>query len=139
MREPQLQSQVKPRTRGHVKNQRRYISTFTKPMSPKLSRVVTLDETTPLTKSRNTSIKWSRDKSKIFYFHFHKAQGPETQQGINQNEKTPPNISCDTSTTSSRDNYPVGSINLFRFQLKLSPSDRQTSNDFDNIKNVQLT
>ena len=34
------------KSRGHVTNKKRYISTFTSPMAPKLSRVVTLDEGT---------------------------------------------------------------------------------------------
>ena len=65
--------------RSHVRNQKRYISTFTRPMDLKLSQLVTQDEGTPTTKSRDTSISWSRDKQKTFYFHFHKAYGPQTQ------------------------------------------------------------
>ena len=38
------------------------ISSSIKSMDPKLSRVVTYDEKTPSTKSRDTSIWWSRDK-----------------------------------------------------------------------------
>ena len=64
--------------RGHVTNQRRYIPTFSKPMDPKLSMVMTWDEWTPPTKLCNRSIKWSRDKSNIFHLYFHKVQGPET-------------------------------------------------------------
>ena len=41
MRESHPQSHVIHRLRGHVANQRRYISTFTRYMDPKLSRVVT--------------------------------------------------------------------------------------------------
>ena len=86
-------------------------------MDLKLSRMLTQDEGTPPTNSCDTSIKWSCDKSKTLYLWFHKAQGPQTQQGGNQNEKTPPNMSYDTSFTPSRDNYLVGNVH----QLKLSP------------------
>ena len=38
------------------------ISSCIRPMYPKLSRVVTSDESTPPTKSRDTLVLWSRDK-----------------------------------------------------------------------------
>ena len=41
MRETHSQSHVTRRRRGHVRNQRRYISTFTRPMDPKLRSIVT--------------------------------------------------------------------------------------------------
>ena len=138
MREPHPQIQVTHIPRGHVTNQRHYISTFTRPMDAKLSRVVSQDEETSLTKSRDTSIKWSPDKSNIFYLHFHKAQGLQTQQDGTQNKKTSPNMSCDTSITPSRDIYPVGSVHQIHFQLKQSPKNRQISNGYDNTENVQL-
>ena len=237
MRGPHLQSHVTHKPRGHVTNQKRYISTFTRPMDPKLNQLVTQDEGTPTTKSCDTSTWWSRDKqktlyfpklskvvtqdegtsqsktlystftwpmdhklsrvvfqmrgsnpqchvtlrcrshltnkkcqcidpklsrvvtqdeensptkprdtsivsshdkSKIFCFHFHMVQGPQTQQYGDQNEKTPPNMSYATSTTPSRDNYLVGSVHLFYYQLKLSPKNRQISNDYGNNENVQL-
>ena len=134
-------SRVVTQTRGpHLQSHvtKCYISNFTRPMDSKLSRVVTQDEENPPIKSRDTSIVWSRDKSKIFCLPFHKAQGPQTQQDGDQNEKTPPNMSCATSTTPSRDNYLVGSVHLFHFQLKLSPKSRQISNDYDNTENMQL-
>ena len=40
MRGPHPQSHVTLCYRGHVTNKKRYNSTFTKPMDPKLSRVV---------------------------------------------------------------------------------------------------
>ena len=135
---PHPQSHGIHRPRGHMTNQRRYISYFTRPRDPKLSRVVTQDEETPPTKSRDTSIKGSRTKSKIFYLRFHKAQSLQTQQVGNQNGQTPPNISFNASITLSRDNYPVGSAHLFHFLLKFSPKNRQISNDHDNTENVQL-
>ena len=46
-------------------------------MDPQLSRLVTLDEGTPPTKSRDISTAWSRDKSKTLYIHFHKAYEPQ--------------------------------------------------------------
>ena len=49
-------------------------------MDPKLSGVVTLDDEKPPIKSRDTSIVWSRDKSKVFCFPFHKAQSPHSYQ-----------------------------------------------------------
>ena len=84
------------RHRGHLTNKKRYISTFIQCINSKLSRMVIQDEGNPPTKSRDTSIVWSHDKSKIFCFHFHKAQGPQTQQDSDQNEKIPPNMSCAT-------------------------------------------
>ena len=41
MRGPHLRCHVTHQPRGHVKNQNRYISTFTGPMDPKLSQLVT--------------------------------------------------------------------------------------------------
>ena len=79
MRRPHPQSHVTLRYRGHVINQKRYISTFTRPMYPKLRSVVTLDDGTPPTKSRDSSTTWSRDKSNTLYLHFHKVYGSQTQ------------------------------------------------------------
>ena len=61
-----LQSHVTHRPRGHVTNQKRYISTFTRPTDPKLCRVVAQDEEISSTKSHDTSTTWSHDKSKNF-------------------------------------------------------------------------
>ena len=133
-----LKCEVTHRSCGHVTNQKIYVSTFAGPMDLKLSRVVIQDEGNPCTKSRDTSILCSRDKSKIFCLHFHKVQGPSTLQDGDQNEKTPPNMSRVTSIKSSRDNYLVGSVHLFHFQLKLSPKNIQISNDYDNTENVRL-
>ena len=135
---PHPQSQVTLRHRGHLTNKKRYISTFIQYMDSKLNRVVTQDERNPPIKSRDSSIVWSRDKSTIFCLHFHKAQGSQTQQDDDQNQKTPPNMSCATTITLSRDNYLVGGVHLFYFQLKLSPKNRQISNDYDNTENVQF-
>ena len=114
------------------------ISCSVMPINPKLIMVVTQNERTPPAKFCDISIKWSREKSKIFYFHFHKVQGPQTQQGSNQNDKTPPSMSCDTSITPSGDNYPVGSVHFFYVQLKLSSENKDISNDYDNTENVYL-
>ena len=80
MRGPYPQSHVTLRYRGHVTNKIRYISTFTRPMYPKLRRVVTQDEGAPPTKLRDTLTTWSCDNSKTLYLHFHKAYGSQTQQ-----------------------------------------------------------
>ena len=120
MRGPQPQCQVTLQNCGHLTNKKRYISTFIQCMDTKLSRVVTQDERNPPTKSLDTLIVCSPNKSKIFYLHFQKAQGPQTQQDGDQNEKAPPNMSCSTSTTLSRSNYLVDSVHLPLFQLKLS-------------------
>ena len=66
MRRPHQQSHVTLRYRTHVTNQKRYISTFTRPTGPKLCRVVAQDEEISSTKSHDTSTTWSRDKSKNF-------------------------------------------------------------------------
>ena len=139
MREPHPQSHVTLQYSDHVTNKKCYISTFTRPMDPKFSSVVMQDEGTSPTKSLDTSITWSRDRSKIFCLYFHKARGPQTWQDGEQNEKTPSNMSCATSITPSRDNYLVGSVHLFHFQLKLSPKNRQISNDYDKNDNMQLS
>ena len=47
------------------------ISSSIRHLYPILSRVVTKDEETPPTKSCDTSISHSRDKSKTLYLHFH--------------------------------------------------------------------
>ena len=57
------------------------ISSSMKPIDPKVSRVVTQEERTPPTKSRDTLISWSRDKQKTLYLHFHNVYGSLTQQG----------------------------------------------------------
>ena len=77
MRGPHPQSRVTNQPLGHVTNQKRYISTFTRPMVPKHSWLVTQDEETPLTKSCDASITQSRDKSKTFYVHIHKVHEPK--------------------------------------------------------------
>ena len=47
-------------------------------MDHKLGEVVTQDEWTSRTKSRDTSTTWPRDNWKTLYLHFHKAYGPQT-------------------------------------------------------------
>ena len=88
--------------RDHLTNKKRYISHFIWCMDPKQSRVVTQDEENAPTNSRDTSVVWLHGKSKIFCHYFNKAQGPQTQQDGDQNQKTPPNMSCATTTTPSR-------------------------------------
>ena len=77
MRGPYPQSHVTLCYRGHVTNKKRYNSTFTKPMDPKLSRVVAQDEGAQPTKPRDTLTTWSRDKSKTLYLHFLKTCGSQ--------------------------------------------------------------
>ena len=81
MRTPHSQSHMTLQYRGHVTNKKRYIFTCTRPMNPKLSRVVIQDEGTSPTTLCDTITTWSRDKSKMLHLHFHKAYGPQTQQG----------------------------------------------------------
>ena len=80
MRGPHPPSHVTLRYRGHVTNKKRYISTFTRSMDPKLAKVVSQDEGTPSTTSRDTSTMGSRDESKTLYTYFHKTYGPQTQR-----------------------------------------------------------
>ena len=56
MTRPHPQSHVTHQLRGYMANQNRYISTSTKPMVPKVGRVLTQDEGAPPKKSRDTSI-----------------------------------------------------------------------------------
>ena len=79
MRGPHPQNHVTLQYRGHVTNNKRCISTFTRPMDPKLSQFETRE---PLpTKSRDTSITWLGGKSKTFYLHIHKLHGPQNLVG----------------------------------------------------------
>ena len=80
MRGHHPQSDVTLRYRDDVTNKKRYVSTFATPMYAKLRRVVTQDERTPPTKSRDTLTTQSCDNSKMLYVHFHKAYGSQTQQ-----------------------------------------------------------
>ena len=75
---PHLKIHVTFQYWGHVKNEKSYISTFTRSMDPKINRVVTKDEGTSPTKSHDTSTVWSRGKLKKLHLHFHNAYGPET-------------------------------------------------------------
>ena len=59
--------------RGPHTNKKRNNSFFTRAIDHKLYSVGTLDEEAAHTKSPDTSTKWSRDKSKRLYLHFHKA------------------------------------------------------------------
>ena len=153
MRRPHPQSHVTLRHYGHLTNKKRYISTFIQCLDPKFSWVMTQDVRNPPIQSCGTSIVWSRDKSKVFCLYFQKAQGPQTQQDGDQNEKTPHNMSCATpshchvTTIQQHRNIThtvcyismlVGSVNLLHFQLKLSPKNRQISNGYDNTENVQI-
>ena len=56
---------------------------------------------------------------KYFIFTFTKCKAHKLSQVVarmNENEKTPPNMSCDTLIMLSRDNYPVvSSVHLFHF------------------------
>ena len=77
---PHPQSQVTHQLRGYMANQNRYISTSTRPMVPKVGRMLTQDEGAPPKKSRNTSILQSHGNSKTSYFLNHRAYGLQTQQ-----------------------------------------------------------
>ena len=81
MRGPHPQGHVTLRYCGYLSYQKRYISTFTRPVETKLSRVITQDKGTPSTKSRDTSFMWSRDKSKSFCLHIHKVHSPQNLVG----------------------------------------------------------
>ena len=62
MRGRLTQNRVTLRYCGKVTNKERHISTFTRPMYPKLSRVVTLNKKTRPTELRDTLMSWSHDK-----------------------------------------------------------------------------
>ena len=72
-----LQSHVTHRSRGHVTNQKRYISTFTRPTDPKLCRVVAQDEEISSTKSHDTQPRGHVTNQKTLYLYFRKAYGPQ--------------------------------------------------------------
>ena len=72
------QSQVTLQYRDHATNRKCYVSTFIRPMHPKLNWVVTSDERTSPTKSRDTSITWSLFKSKRFISTFTRPTAAKT-------------------------------------------------------------
>ena len=102
MRGPHPQSHVTLRYHGHVTSKTRYISTFTRPVDAKLSRVVTLYDGISSTKSHDTSVTWSRNKSKMIYSTLTRPTDPKLCMVVAQDEE----ISCvkshDTSTTWSQ-------------------------------------
>ena len=53
------------------------ISTFTRSIGTKPSRVMTWNEGTPPTKSGDASISWSHDKSKIYISTFTRLMDPK--------------------------------------------------------------
>ena len=81
MRGRHPQSDVILQYRGHVTKRKHYISTFTRPMDPKLNWVVTYGERTSFTKSRDTSTMWSHVKSKTWYLDIHKTHSPKNLVG----------------------------------------------------------
>ena len=65
-------------------NKKRYISTVTWPMDPKLSSVVMQDEGTSPTKLRDTSTSRSRDKQKRYISTFTRFMNPKLSQLVTQ-------------------------------------------------------
>ena len=85
------------RYRGHVTN-KKHISTFTRPMYPKLSRVVTQDEETPLPKSLDSLISWSRNKLKKRISTFTRPINSKLRSVVFLDEGTPPTKSRDDNS-----------------------------------------
>ena len=80
-RGPHPQSHVRLRYRGHMTNKNVIFPLSQGPWILHLaSSWLKTREPTP-TESRNTSITWLGDKSKTFYFHIHKAHGPQNLVG----------------------------------------------------------
>ena len=125
MRGPHPQSHLTLRYSGHVTNKKRYNSTFTRPMYPKRCSMLTQDERTAPTKSRDTLTLWSRDKSNALYLHFHKAYGPQTQQGGDQDDETSATKSRETSIKWSRDK---SKIFYLHFHTVQGPQTQQSGN-----------
>ena len=90
MRGLNTQSHVTFWSRGHLTNKKHYKSTFTRPMDPKISKMVTYDERTPPTKSRDYSISRSRDKSKTLHLHFLKVYDPKLSRMMTSKFGIPP-------------------------------------------------
>ena len=103
MRGPHPQSHVTLRYHGHVINKKRYISTFTRPMDLKISRVVLQDEGTSSTKSRDTQNTCSRGKSKCYISTFTGPMDPKLSRMVTQDEENPPIKSHGNSIVGSRD------------------------------------
>ena len=115
---PHPQSHLTLRYSGHVTNKKRYNSTFTRPMYPKRCSVLTQGERTAPAKSRDTLTLWSRDKSNVLYLYFHKAYGPQTQQGGDQDEETSATKSRETSIKWSRDKSKIFYLHFHTFKAR---------------------
>ena len=72
-----LQSHVTHRPRGHVTNQKRYISTFTSPTDPKLCRVVAQMRRSHLQSHMTHQPRGHVTNQKTLYLYFCKAYGPQ--------------------------------------------------------------
>ena len=94
MRGPHPQSHVILRYRGHVTNKKRYISTFTRPMDPKLIRVVTYNERTSPAKShrshRSHRSRGHVSSQNISSPHWQVPRSPKLGRLLNQDERAPP-------------------------------------------------
>ena len=94
MRGPHPQSHVILRYRGHVTNKKCYISTFTRPMDPKLIRVVTYDERTSPAKShrshRSHRSRGHVSSQNISFPHSQVPRSPKLGRLLNQDERAPP-------------------------------------------------
>ena len=91
MRGPHPQSHEILRYRGHVTNKKRYISNFTRPMDPKLSRVVTYDEKTSPAKSHRSHRSGGHVSSQnISSPHSQGPRSPKLGRLLNQDERAPP-------------------------------------------------
>ena len=105
MRGPHPQSHVTLRYCGHVTNKKQYISTFTRPMYPKLDNVVT-QVRGPYPPQSHVALRYRGHViNKIRYIStFTRPMYLKLKSVVTLNEGAPPTKSRETSTTWSREN-----------------------------------
>ena len=89
MRPRHPRSHVIPWYCAHVTNKRRYISTFTRPMNPKLGRVVTYAEGTQPARSRDTAPRGHVRNQSCYIPTFTKHMFPKLSRVVTLDESTP--------------------------------------------------
>ena len=126
MRGTHLQRHVTHQSRGHVTNQKRCISTFTRSTDPKLSRVVSQNEGTPPTMSCDTltSSKFGHLTNKKRYIStFIQCMNHKFSRMVTQNEGNPTTKSHDTSLVWSHDKSKIFSLHFHKVEVPQTQQD----------------
>ena len=101
--------------RGHVTCKKRYISTLTRPMDPKLSRLVTQDEET-YPQSQVTLRYRSHVTRKRYISTFTRPIDPKLSSVVTQDEKTPPTELRNTLIVWSHDKSKIFHLHCHKVQ-----------------------